>query len=370
MKRSLAFPVAVTAAALACSAFGANDEGRLNRYPDPKWPETRDVALAQTSPAALATYGAWLNEHGDLYWASVVIKHGYLVYSGRGPRCHVFQKNDCGSILKPLQATVLGAALQQGKLKSIDENAFDYWPEHFVTRYANDQTISFRQFAQYRDRWNEPEPPGSYYYNNSSATAAGYCIAGLFGEIRGPRPTHGIAQVARREVMEKIGAEWDLWHWDEDFPTNAQEDGPRMEFDSGVYELAKLGYLWLRQGRWKTTRIFSEAFYREAVTDWSPKTNDPRSKFRGHYGYWWFVNSQREKLPSLPEDAFYAYGWGEHRRATVLLVVPSFDLVAVLSMERLSADGKWDVIQNAQGATNDGPRRWSEQLAPLHVAAP
>ena len=369
MKTGFAFPILLLAVVVVHPAAGASDDTRLTRYPDPEWPETRDLARGQTSPEAMTAYAAWLKENGGLYWASVVIKQGYLVYAGRGPRCQVFQKNDCGSILKPLQATVLGAALQQGKLKSIDENAFDYWPDHFATPYANDRVISFRQFAQYRDRWNEPEPPGSYYYNNSSATAAGYCIAGLFGEVRGPRPTHGIAGVARREVMERIGAQWDLWQWDEDFPTKPQDDGPRMEFDSGAYELAKLGYLWLRQGRWKNTRIFSEAFYREAVTDWSPDTNDPRAKFRGHYGYWWFVNSRREKLPSLPEDAFYAYGWGEHRRATLLLIVPRFDLVAVLSMERISADGKWDVIQNAQSATNDGPRRWSEQLARLHLAA-
>jgi hypothetical protein len=129
-----------------------------------------------------------------------------------------------------------------------------------------------------------------------------------------------------------------------------------------------LGYLWLRQGRWKNGRIFSEKFYRDAVTDWSPHTGDSRAKFQGHYGYWWFLNSQRVRIPSLPEDTFYAYGWGEHRRATVLLIVPSFDLVAVLSMERLSADGKWDVIQNAQRDSNDGPRRWAEQIAKLPVA--
>jgi len=297
------------------------------------------------------------------------VKQGYLIYSGRGPRCQVRQKNDCGSLLKPLQGTVLGAALLQGKLRDIDENAFNYWPEHYETPYENDRVITFRQFAQYHDRWNEPQPPGTFHYNNCSATAAGYCIAGLFGEVRGPRPTHGIADVARREVMAKIGAEWDLWQWDEDFPKSSEEDGPRMEFDSSVTELAKLGYLWLRHGRWKTGRIFSEDFYRDGVIDWSPKTGDSRAKFQGHYGYWWFLNVDRVKLPALPADAFYAYGWGEHRRATVLLMVPSFDLVAVLSMERISADGKWDVILNAQRDSNEGPRRWSEEIAKLHVGA-
>jgi CubicO group peptidase (beta-lactamase class C family) len=166
--------------------------------------------------------------------------------------------------------------------------------------------------------------------------------------------------------MEKIGANWHLFHWDEDYPQRSDQDGPRMELDSSASELAKLGYLWLRQGNWKTGRIFSEEFYREAMTDWSPNTGDPRPKHLGHYGYWWFLNSGRVKLPNAPEDAFYAYGNGEHRRATLLLVIPSLDTVAVLSMERLSDDGKWDVIKNAQTQTVDGPRAWSSQIVALY----
>jgi CubicO group peptidase (beta-lactamase class C family) len=333
-----------------------------DRYPDPDWPVPTELASVGASKARNDAYQAWLESRAGTSWATVIIKNGFLIYSGHGPRCHVRQKNDCGSILKPLQATVLGAALLQGRLKDIDENAFHYWKDPYLTPYDNDRVISFRQFAQYHDRWNQPEPPGTLDYNNSSATAAGYCIAGLFGDIRGPKPDHGIAAVAKREVMAKIHADWDLWHWTEDFPQKSSGDGPRLVLDSSVYELAKLGYLWLRKGKWKDTRIFSESYYEDAVTDWSPDLGDGRF---AHYGYWWFINTRQIHLPDVPEDAFYAYGWGEPKRATLLLVIPSQDTVAVLSMERLSADGKWDVIQNARAKTNDGPRPWAVQVMQL-----
>jgi hypothetical protein len=345
---------------------GAADPAALARFPNPDWPAAPSAAAVGSSDAACAAYQAWLGARAGTSWASVIIKDGYLLYSGRGPRSHVRQKNDCGSLLKPLQGTVLGAALLQGRLRDIDENAFDYWHEPHLTAYANDRVITFRQFAQYHDRWNQPEPPGTLDYNNSSATAAGYCIAGLFGEMRGPKPDHGIAPIARREVMEKIHADWDLWHWTEDFPPASWQDGPRLVLDSSVYELAKLGYLWLRRGRWQDTRIFSEAFYRDAVTDWSPDQGDGRFC---HYGYWWFVNTAQAHLPGVPADAFYAYGWGEPKRATLLLIIPSLDTIAVLSMEPLSDDKKWDVIQNARGATNDGPRPWAAEVVKL-VSAP
>lgn len=355
--------------ALGCDAgrgLFAADPAALDRFPDPDWPVVPAATTVGSSEKKLAACRAWLDERAGTSWTAVIIKDGYLLFSGRGSRSHVRQKNDCGSILKPLQGTVLGAALLQGKLKNIDENAFAYWRDPPLTAYANDRVITFRQFAQYHDRWNQPEPPGTLDYNNSSATAASYCIAGLFAPVTGPKPAQGIAPIARREVMEKIRADWDLWHWTEDFPPESWQDGPRLVLDSSVYELAKLGYLWLRKGRWKDTRLFSEEFYRDAVTDWSPDRGDGRFC---HYGYWWFINTDRAHLPAVPADAFYAYGWGEPKRATLLLVIPSLDTVAVLSMERLSDDKKWDVIRNARSPSNDGPRPWSEQVMQV-VAAP
>jgi CubicO group peptidase (beta-lactamase class C family) len=337
-----------------------------DRYPDPDWHRTTNWKDAATSAERIEAYASWLREHAGGSWAAVVIKNGYLIFEGRGARSHIRQKNNCGSILKPLQATVLGAALYQGKLRSLDENAIPYWKDPFATRYENDRFITFRQFAQYHDRWNEPAPPGTFHYNNASATAAGACIAGLFREVNGPRPK-GIAEVARKEVAEKIRADWDLWYWEEDFTEQTGDSGPQLVLESSVYELAKLGYLWLRRGRWKNTRIFAEDYYREAVTDWSPDTGDTRFGYFGHYGYWWFVNDRQALLPDVPDDAFYAIGNGEPKRATVLMTIPSLDTVAVLSMERISDDGRWDVIQNSRLPSNEGPRLWAAEVVKLHV---
>lgn len=182
--------------------------GRLpagERYPDPDWPAARDLAALGTSPERLEEFHAW----GGDYWAAVVIKKGYLIFAGRGPRCHVRQRNDCGSILKPLQATVLGAALRQKKLRSLDVNALPYWKDPYVTPFENDRVITFRQFAQYHDRWNDPAPPGTFHYNNAGATAAGACIAGLFQEVRGPAPK-GIERLRAGQARLFVAAAWAL----------------------------------------------------------------------------------------------------------------------------------------------------------------
>ena len=125
--------------ALLC-AFGAASQP----FPATAWPETRSAKSAEMD--------RWLRDRGGDHWAAVVIQGGRLIYSGQGHRGSVHQKNDCGSILKPLQGTILGAALQQGRLKSLDEPALPYWREPHTTPWENDRGVTFRQFAQYRDR--------------------------------------------------------------------------------------------------------------------------------------------------------------------------------------------------------------------------
>jgi hypothetical protein len=34
----------------------------------------------------------------------------------------------------------------------------------FVTPYPQDRSITFRRFAQYHDRWDEPTPPWTFHY--------------------------------------------------------------------------------------------------------------------------------------------------------------------------------------------------------------
>ncbi|MCI0722176.1 MAG: beta-lactamase family protein [Acidobacteria bacterium] len=349
-----------------CFFWAATPFSEEPRYPDPDWPVATDYAWLRMSKQRLAAYETFLRDKGERSWISIVIKKGKLVYEGCGTDTYLKHQRDFGSIIKPLQATVLGAALHQGRLKSLDENALHYWRDPWQTPYANDRQISFRQFAQYRDRWNEAAPAGSFRYNNAAATAAGECIAGSFTEVRGPK-SKKTAEVARREVMEKIGARWHLWHWERDFDENPSNPGPRMVLEADVYELAKLGYLWLRKGIWKQTRIFSDEYYQEAVTDWSPNTGNAQFGFCGHYGYWWFVNARQILLPEVPEDAFYHIGNGSPQYATALLIIPSHNVVAVLSMRRISDEGKWDVIQNSRLPSNEGPRLWAREVAKLNV---
>jgi hypothetical protein len=38
-------------------------------------------------------------------------------------------------------------------------------------------------------------------------------------------------------------------------------------------------------------------------------------------------------------------------------------------MDRISDDGKWDVIKNSRVPDNEGPRLWASEVVKLHVAS-
>ena len=83
-------------------------------------------------------------------------------------------------------------------------------------------------------------------------------------------------------------------------------------------DLARFGYLSLRRGNWEGRQILSEAWIDLALTP---------TALRPTYGFMnWFLNTNRELMPSAPEDHFYHAGAGVNR----VWVAPDLDMVVVL----------------------------------------
>jgi CubicO group peptidase (beta-lactamase class C family) len=97
--------------------------------------------------------------------------------------------------------------------------------------------------------------------------------------------------------------------------------------ESGLFltarDMAKIGLLYLRHGRWGDRQIVSEAYVRDSTT----RHNDggPPVK-RAGYGYQWWVNTTKTNL-----DAFFAAG----HLSQLIYVVPGLDLVAAVSADGL-----------------------------------
>ena len=80
---------------------------------------------------------------------------------------------------------------------------------------------------------------------------------------------------------------------------------------------ARLGLLTLRRGKWNDQQILSEEWVSMALTP-TPVKRD--------YGFMnWFLNTDKERLPSAPESSFFHLGAGTN----MVYCDPENDLVIV-----------------------------------------
>ena len=128
--------------------------------------------------------------------------------------------------------------------------------------------------------------------------------------------------------MEPIGAS-NSWHWEGYENSWVVIDGQRVQSVSGgghwgggmfinSYDMARFGYLFLRNGRWKDRQLVSEKWIGMA------RTPGPAN---AEYGYInWFLNTGKKPLPSAPESSVTFRGNGQN----IVYIDWDNDLVAVI----------------------------------------
>jgi CubicO group peptidase (beta-lactamase class C family) len=94
---------------------------------------------------------------------------------------------------------------------------------------------------------------------------------------------------------------------------------PAYPFRMSALDLARIGLLYERRGRWQDEQILSEGWIDEST---SPLSKTGRGRGRGAYGYMWWVDGSPEEPQS---HQFHARGTG----GQTITVVPALDLVLV-----------------------------------------
>jgi len=144
--------------------------------------------------------------------------------------------------------------------------------------------------------------------------------------------------------MDPIGAS-PTWRWHGYENSWVELDGRRIQSVSGgghfggglfinTYDHARFGLLFLRGGRWGDEQL--------VPAEWLERARVPTPE-RPDYGYLWWLNTDRERLPAAPEGAYWAAGFGGNYiyvdEANDLLVVlrwvPAFDEVVTAITQAL-----------------------------------
>jgi CubicO group peptidase (beta-lactamase class C family) len=273
--------------------------------------------------------------------SGIITRHGYIVAEWGDPN----REDMSHSVTKTFLTTVVGLAWQRGLIRDVNDAVRGYMPPHVdLFEAPHNQPIRWEHLLRQTSDWqgtlwdkpdwadrpvgDKPEEwpnrklwePGTHFkYNDVRVNVLALAALHVW---RRPLP-----EVLRQEVMEPIGAS-STWRWYGYENSWVELDGQKIQSVSGgghwgggmflsAYDMARFGYLFLRDGKWKDRQIISQQWIQKART---PGTDNPE------YGYAnWYLNTGRKPLPSAPETAVRFVGNGNN----VIYIDWEHDIVAV-----------------------------------------
>ena len=264
------------------------------------------------------------------------------------------------SMAKSITSLLIGAAIKEGKIQSIEEPVGNYLPE-FKTGDKAKVRIADLLTMSSGSNWDEAYAnPFSvttelYYGHNAYNVATGVSIihkpgtlhdyksgdTQLLGLILEKATGKSLSAYAAEKLWQPMGAEHAAL-WSTDHIGGIEK--AYCCFNSNARDFARVGQMMLDSGRWKGNEIIPRDYYLQSIKPCMiPDASGERCTY---YGYQWWI------IPSRPE-IFYARGiLGQY-----IIVIPSKKMVIV----RLGKKRSEKRIENAP-AEVDALIRWGAGL--------
>ena len=257
-------------------------------YPGAEWGRT-DPAAAGLDPAVLDEIAAEAQANASNCFA--VVRHGELVQDWYWNGTDAASTQEIFSTTKSITSTLVGIAQDDGLL-DIHDRASEYIPAWVGTPaetvtiedlLSNDSgrhwdlVTDYVSLAQAADRTafgiglaQDVAPGGTWAYNN----AAIQTLDAVLQAATGQDP----AAFAQARLFGPLGMTRTTMTHDTAGNTNLF-----FGAQSTCQDLARFGYLFLRNGRWNDTQIVSESWVAAA-------TGQPSQDINAAYGYLWWLN--------------------------------------------------------------------------------
>lgn len=278
----------------------------------------------------------------------VVTRRGRIVGEWYWDEVEPTTTREVFSVTKSITSTLVGIAQDEGHL-SIDDPASDYIDEWQGTEseavtvrnlLSNDSgrewnlALDYLQLIREEDRdafaigLGQQYPPGeSWAYNNSAIQTLDRVLTTATGEVS--------LDFAAERLFGPIGMD----HSEMTTDVSGGSTNMFMGLSSTCEDLARFGYLFLRDGAWDGEQVVSAEWVEEA-------TGAPSQELNAAYGFLWWLNVEGrladpiqavepsadpetivegQLVPGAPEDMFSAQGLG----GQVVLVDPGSETVVV-----------------------------------------
>lgn len=313
------------------------------RFPGASWGEPNPEE-ARLDPIRLSAVRRWLDET----WAPrpyrvAIVRGGYLAAAWhRG--CAPGKRRGMASACKSVYSSLLGIAIAEGRIASLDSRLVAYYPEAMDVppgtgpkdgrhAFEKDRVITFRQLISNTSGYMKPgEPPGEvFHYQTFGMNVVAHALAKVYGlyDAADPARLPGLPALIDEKIRQPIQADWrySINNFAHDAGARTGIWGNYTDMLNTPAGMARLGWLWCQEGRWRDRQIMPADYVREATRTASTiREHCPREQWQ--YGYAFWTNDEGQLTPALPRDAFAAMGAGQN----IIWVCPSLQLVVVNSL--------------------------------------
>lgn len=282
--------------------------------------------------------------------AEVIVKDGVIVdeyYKDGYDQNSVFTLQ---STSKSVTSALIGIAIDKGYIPSVNEPISTYFPQILDSGSEYKSQITIWNLLTHTTGLNASDTANwsewlasdnwvDYVLERPATSRPGTVFSYFTGN------THllsAILQQATGKTAYEFGKEYLFDPLDMDSvqcstdPQGISDGG--NGFAMNVYDMAKLGELYLNNGNWNGEQIISEQWVKDSTT-----LQFDRSSGSADYGYQWWVRT-------FGENAYPAY-FAQGHYGQYIFVVPDLDLVvAITSHYEGSTSVYWQIMNNIVNA--------------------
>ena len=281
----------------------------------------------------------YLDEHERLGSVAYLVIHRDSIlheqyWDGYGPDSH----SNSFSMAKSIVATLIGVAIKEGSIKSVQEPVCEYLPEycdglakeltiedlltmsasinfdeHYMNPFAFPAKANYgrdlRELIGEYDVVQDPGPGKVFNYQSG--------VTQMLSFVLEAATQKKLSEYAQEKLWEPMGARnFALWSLDHE----GGEAKAFCCFNSNARDFARFGKLYLQHGKWSGIQLLDSSYVAASITPatWLVETNGEVNK---RYGYqWWTEPNYKNQY-----DVFYMRGiLGQY-----VLVVPEEELIIV-----------------------------------------
>ncbi|MCA6438926.1 MAG: serine hydrolase domain-containing protein [Sediminibacterium sp.] len=245
------------------------------------------------------------------------------------------------SMAKSVVSILIGAAIKEGKIKSVEQPVGDFLPEFKEGEKANVKIVDLLTMSSGTD-WNESywnplsvtaeiyygtdayktatgvkmiKKPGTYHYYKSGDTQ-------LLGLIVEKATGKTVSDYATEKLWQPLGASHDAF-WSIDHPGGHEK--AYCCLNSNTRDFARIGKFMLDSGKIDGVAVIDSAYYAASIKPCG--ITDTKGLSCDYYGYQWWIDPEHKEI-------FYARGiLGQY-----IIVIPSKKLIIVRLAKRTAKE--------------------------------